>query len=198
MKVPISVTLTTNGPAAAVPVFVTTNELFVSTETIRSGSGGGGGGATVQACVAGAPVLPAASVARTANVCAPTASPLYGCGLAQAAYAPPSSEQANVDPLSEAVNWKLASEPAVVAETMLVVGAVVSGGGRTVQRAVAGAPVLPARSRARTAKSCGPIARPWSVRGGAHGPYAPPSIRQAKLTSGSLARKENAAVVAAV
>ena len=114
------------------------------------------------------------------------------------AKAPPSSEQPNVEPLSDAVNWKLASAPAVVAETMLVVGAVVSGGGTIVQRAVAGAPVLPARSRARTAKSCAPNASPWSVRGGVHGLYAPPSIRQANVTSGSLARNDNAAVVAAV
>jgi hypothetical protein len=67
VNVPISVTLTTNGPAAALPAFVTVKPERVSVETTRSGSGC----AIVHACVAASPVFPAASVARTAKVCAP-------------------------------------------------------------------------------------------------------------------------------
>src|SRR5829696_10444077 len=47
VKVPIGVTLTTNGPAAAVPTLATANPLLESAETTRSGSGGGGGPAIV-------------------------------------------------------------------------------------------------------------------------------------------------------
>ena len=72
LNVPISVTLTTNGPAAAVPVFVTVKLVSVSMLITRSGSGC----AIVHECVAGAPALPAASVARTAKVWAPGARPV--------------------------------------------------------------------------------------------------------------------------
>src|SRR5215211_887253 len=106
-NVPISVTLTTNGPAGALPAFVTVKPVSPSAETTRSGSGR----ATVHECVAAVPVLPAASVAWTANVCAPGASAEYARGLVQLANAPPSSEQANVEPDSEDVNSNVASLP---------------------------------------------------------------------------------------
>jgi hypothetical protein len=81
VNVPIRVTLTTKGPAGAVPAFVTVNPVRVSDVTTRSGSGG----AMVQTCVAAEPVLPAASVARTAKLCVPGTSGEYERGLVQAA-----------------------------------------------------------------------------------------------------------------
>src|SRR5262249_52381148 len=69
-NVPMRVTVTTRGPAGAVPAFVTVKLVSPSAETTRSGNGC----ATDQTCVAGGPALPAASVARTANECRPGAS----------------------------------------------------------------------------------------------------------------------------
>ena len=63
---------------------------------------------TVHARVAGVPsTLPAASTARTANVCVPFARPPYVAGLAQARQAPPSSEHSKLASVCEA-NVKVA------------------------------------------------------------------------------------------
>ena len=98
---------------------------------IRSGRGGGGGGATVQAWVAAAPALPAASVARTANVCAPDGEPAVGMGARRRwrrRRRPASSRTSSR--LSDAVNSKLASRARPSSpRRCVVVGAVVSGGG---------------------------------------------------------------------
>jgi hypothetical protein len=103
--------------------------------------------------------LPAASVARTWNVCPPTARPLYCCGLEQAVNGALSSEHVKLAPASE-----LKVNDAVVAvvgfdgpEAIVVSGAPVS----TVHVWIAGvASVLPAPSFARTLKVCEPSPRP--------------------------------------
>src|SRR5687768_13092674 len=60
-----------------------------------------GGVATVQLKLAGvASVLPSASLARTAKVCAPTARPVYWTGVSHSANAAPSSEHSNVESTS--------------------------------------------------------------------------------------------------
>jgi hypothetical protein len=76
--------------------------------------------------------LPAASVARTRNVCVVNDRPVYVLGDEQAAYADPSSEQRKLDPGSFETNWNVARRevvgfagPAVI----VVSGGVVSAGG---------------------------------------------------------------------
>lgn len=157
VNVPIWDTVTTNGPAGALPTFVTVKLDRPSAVITRSGRGG----ATDHECVAGAPVLPAASVARTANVCDPGASAECVRGLEHVSKLAPSSEHENVEAGSEDVNWNTAVLPCVDAETIVVVGGVVSGGGTIVQLTVAAPPVFPAVSRARTANACGPRLRFW-------------------------------------
>ena len=108
---------------------------------------------TVQACVAGvASTLPAASSARTSNVCAASVSPVYDAGLEQSANAPPSSRHSNPGPASDAVNEKLALvefDADGGEEVMVVFAGVVS----TVNVNDAGvASTLPAASIARTSK----------------------------------------------
>jgi hypothetical protein len=127
----------------------------------------GGGTFTVHVRLAGeASVLPAASVARTSNVCDPFARFEYAFGDVQAAQAPASMRHWKVEPLSVDVNEKLAELLVDVPDgppVMFVSGAVVSGGGggtSTVQVRLAGEPsVLPAASRARTSNVCDPFAR---------------------------------------
>jgi hypothetical protein len=70
VNVPTSVIERTEGPAVALPRFVTVTVNFANDEITRSGSGF----AIVQLCDAGGPVFPAGSVARTENVCVPTGS----------------------------------------------------------------------------------------------------------------------------
>ena len=105
-------------------------------------------------------VLPAGSVARTSNVCEPSASPVYDCPLVQEANEPVSSLHSNVEPASVAVNEKLALVELVglFGDVVIVVfGAPVS----TAQLWVAGvASVVPAGSVARTSNVCEPSARP--------------------------------------
>src|SRR5215208_3224791 len=132
VNVPTSVTLTTKAPAGAWPSFVTVKLVSVSADTTRSGSGC----ATVHEWVAEGPVFPAGSVARTANVWPPGVRPEHTRGLPHVSNAPPSSEQENVEPDSDAVSAKLAALPRVEA-TIATVGAVVSGGGSTIQPAAA-------------------------------------------------------------
>ena len=101
------------------------------------GSGGaesieGVGGATVstvQLRVAGVgSALPAASRARTRNVCAPSARPEYVFGLVQAAKPPPSSSHSKPAPASLEKVKIASAEPTVPTgpESIVVSGAVVS------------------------------------------------------------------------
>ena len=108
---------------------------------------------TVQACAAGvASTLPAASSARTSNVCAASVSPVYDAGLEQSANAPPSIRHSKPGPASDAVNEKLALvefDADGGEEVMVVFAGVVS----TVNVNDAGvASTLPAASIARTSK----------------------------------------------
>ena len=75
----------------------------------------GGVVSTVQVRLAGVgSVLPAGSVARTVNVCEPSARPLYVWGEVHAVSAPPSSVQPKVEPVSVALKAKVAdAEPTV-------------------------------------------------------------------------------------
>src|SRR4051812_28875184 len=82
--------------------------------------------------------LPTASIARTAKVCVPFASPARRCGEAQSRSAPPSSRQRNVAP-SGSLEWKaivasVASVEPDGAWSRIAAGGVVS----TFQRRVAG------------------------------------------------------------
>ena len=119
----------------------------------------------VHVCVAGlASALPAASVARTLNVCDPTLRPLYSFGLVHEAHEAESNWQANVDPDSLELNANDALVEVVDAfgpEPIVVVGGVVSDGAVIVHVCVAGlASVLPAASVARTLKVCDATLRP--------------------------------------
>src|SRR5262249_40397788 len=110
---------------------------------------------TVHDAVAGdGSSCPAASVARTANVCGPCARPVSAAGEVHAVSGAPSRLQPNVEPGSLDVDDRLAVAigsvplgPAVIA---------VSGGVRsTVQLRVAGVgSTLPTASLTRTAKLC--------------------------------------------
>jgi hypothetical protein len=101
------------------------------------------------------PALPAASVARTDKVWAPTARPAYVRGLVHVANAPPSSEHAviagsSVEKANDAlVAVVVAGGPLVI----VTVGGVVSGGGTTAHAHTA-EPTLPAPSVARTDTTC--------------------------------------------
>ena len=94
----------------------------------------------------------------------------YEAGLAQAAYAPPSSEHSKATPGSFAVKAKLALVSVVEAggvEVSVTVGAVVSGG--TYRHCdAAGFPTFPALSVARTEKRWLPAARPERTAGLLH------------------------------
>ncbi len=108
---------------------------------------------TVHANVSGvASMLPAASTARTANVWADSARPVYDAGLVHEPNAAPSSEHSKEGPASEAVNEKLA-EVEVVAAAGVDVIVVFAGVVSTVNRNEAGVgSTLPAASVARTSK----------------------------------------------
>jgi hypothetical protein len=103
-------------------------------------------------------VLPAASLASTRKVCAPSARPAYVFGLAQSASAPPSRAQRNVAPGSDEKEKEaeaLADGSAGLAE-IVTVGADES----SVQPYETAALSLPARSVATTTNVCAPSARP--------------------------------------
>ncbi|HEX6618804.1 MAG TPA: hypothetical protein VF024_04050 [Solirubrobacteraceae bacterium] len=84
-------------------------------------------------CVAGvASVLPAASVARTETLCAPSARAPVVHGLVQSAQAPASTRHSKTEFASVAVNAKLGVLSVVVPvgpDVMAVSGGVVSDGG---------------------------------------------------------------------
>ena len=119
-----------------------------------------GGESIVQPKLAGvASVLPSASMARTANVCWPTARPVYCAGVSHSANAAPSSAHSNVESTSVAVKVNVA----LVAE----VGSsgadeiVVSGGTATVHSCSAGvSSTAPSALRATTSKVWSPSTRP--------------------------------------
>src|SRR3954449_8012092 len=159
----------------------------------------GGGACTVHVRDAGdASTLPAASVARTSNVCAPTASPLKSRGDVHAPHTPPSSRHSNVA-ASLAPNVKLAVVAVTVPDgppVIVVSGAVVSAGAATVHARDAGdASTLPAASVARTSNVCAPTASPPKSRGDVHAPHTPPSSRHSNVAA-SLAPNVKLAVVA--
>src|SRR4051794_22535462 len=91
---------------------------------------------TVQVCAAGeGSVLPAGSVARTRNVCEPSARPVSVLGDVHAAHAPESRRHSNVAPVSEA---KLNVADRRVRSTSVVVNAVPGATVSTDQTADAG------------------------------------------------------------
>jgi hypothetical protein len=76
-----------------------------------------------------ASVLPAASAARTSNVCDRLDSPVYDFGDEHAPQPDPSSWHSNVEPVSDDEKEKLADEPDTVPlgpESIVVSGGVVS------------------------------------------------------------------------
>jgi hypothetical protein len=112
-----------------------------------------------------ASVLPAASVARTSNVCAEAARPEYAFGDEHAPQLPPSSRHWNDEPDSV----ELKSNDADVLDTVPDGPAVIDVSGGVVSAAVtftvhvrdAGeASVFPAASVARTSNVCEPFAKP--------------------------------------
>src|SRR5918992_5132135 len=114
---------------------------------------------TVNARLAAAPVLPAASVARTSNVCAPSDNAPVVCGEVQAAKAAASTRHWKLAPASlEKPNVGVESPVRPVGpESIVVCGAAVS----TVIARLAGLPsAFPAASIARTSKVCEPCPRP--------------------------------------
>ncbi len=139
---------------------------------------------TLNERVAGeASVLPAASVARTDALCAPSLRAGVVQGLVQLAHAPVSTRHRNVEPASVAVKANVGVASLVAEfgpEPIVVSGAVVSGGGAvpTVNERVAGdASALPAGSVARTDTLCAPSARAAVVHGLVHVAHDPESTR---------------------
>ena len=109
-------------------------------------------------------MLPAASVARTLTVWAPSLSAGVVHGLVHAFQAPLSTRHANVEPASVEVKANVAVASLVGSfgpEPMVVSGGVVSDGALIVHVYVAGeASVLPAASVARTLNVCEPVLSP--------------------------------------
>jgi hypothetical protein len=149
---------------------------------------------------AAAPVLPAASVPLTWNVCEPCASALYACGLVQAANAAPSSAHWNVEGDSLLLKLKLA----LVVLLGFVGDAVIEVVGPTlsiVQLWVAGVGSrCPEASIAVTWKVCAPFASgPAYVCGLVHAVAAPPSSTHSNVPpAGFVDVKANDADVAVV
>ena len=95
-------------------------------------------------------VLPAASVARTSNVCTLSVRPLTECGLVHVAHAPPSIRHSKVDPGSDELNVKegvVALDGSAGLATMVVWGAVRSTS--TLRIALDGWPALSVATAAR-------------------------------------------------
>ncbi len=159
----------------------------------------GGVVSTLNARLAGVgSVLPAVSVARTSNVCAPSASAAVVNGVVQAANAPASTRHWNVDPASVAVkeNVGVLSLVVPVGPAVIVVsGAVVS----TVNDRLAGVwSVLSAASVARTSNVCAPSESAAVVNGVVQEANAPASTRHSNVDPASVAVKENVGVLSLV
>jgi hypothetical protein len=151
-------------------------------------------------------VFPAASVARTATVCAPSVSAAVVHGLVQLVDGLESTRQRNVDDVSLEVKANVGVLSFVGPfgpEMILVSGRVVSGGGAvavfTVTGRVAGVgSVLPAASVARTATAWSPSGSAAVVHGLVHDAHAPESTRQANVDPLSLEVKANVGVLSLV
>ena len=161
------------------------------------GDGAGGAAATTHVRVAGEPSrLPAASLARTWNVCEPVASDEYDCGEAQATQAPPSRRHSNVESDSVDENAKLADRVVTVPvgpDAIEVSGGVASSGvdALIVQLREAGdASVFPAASVARTSNVCAPASSAEYDVGDAQSLHAPASRRHSNVEPGSLEANE--------
>ena len=136
---------------------------------------------TVHARVAGVwSTFPAPSTARTPNVCAPSASPVYDFGESQAVQAPPSRLHSKSAPASG--EEKANDAALVVASAFGPLVTVVSGATvSTVQVRVAGdGSRFPLPSTARTAKVCVPWLRPEYAFGEVQSPHVPPSSLHSK------------------
>lgn len=99
-----------------------------------------------------ASVLPAGSVARTANECEPLLRLLIVCGEVQDAYAPESTLHSKVEPpsVAEKVNWALAV--VIVSSCWGPLSIVVSGAAVSTLKVRVAVAALPAASVARTVK----------------------------------------------
>ena len=145
---------------------------------------------TVKMCDAGVgSTLPARSVARTSNVCAPSASDAMLSGVEHEAHAPPSTRHSNVEPASSAENTNVGVGSFVGPDGPLLIvvcGAAVS----TVKLREAGvASTLPAGSVARASKLWAPSVSDVMVSGVEHEPHAPASTRHSKLEPASAGRE---------
>ena len=152
----------------------------------------GGTVSTVKDQVAGVGSrLPAPSMARTAKVCAPSASASVVNGVVQAANAAASRRHWNVEPSSDAVKPNVGAFSWVELPGLLVM--VVSGGTvSTVKAQVAGVgSMLPAPSMARTAKVCVPSASASVVNGVVQAANAAASRRHWNVEPSSDAVKPN-------
>ena len=145
-----------------------------------------------------ASTFPAASVARTSKVCAPSASDAVVSGVEHEPHAPPSTRHSKLEPGWSAENANVGVASFVGPDgplSIVVSGAAVS----TVKLRDAGVgSTLPAGSVARTSKVWAPSASDVVVSGVVHEPQAPPSTRQSKLEPGWLAEKANVGVVSFV
>jgi hypothetical protein len=127
-------------------------------------------------------VLPAAYVARTSKVWAPSVSAAVVCGEVQAAKGAASTRHWKLEPGSLEIAY-VGVLSVVGPESIVVCGAVVS----TVIARLAGLPsTYPAASLARTSKVCAPSARTAVVCGDVQAVKAPVSTRHWKLAPGSL------------
>jgi hypothetical protein len=139
---------------------------------------------TVKLRVAGLwSVFPAASVARTSKVWAPSASTAVVTGETQPAKAAPSTEHSKVEPDSLDENAKVGVESGVspVGPDPIVVCGGVASPACTVHEWLAGvASVFPAASVARTSNECEPTPTVYDA-GEVHAAKAAPSSEQAKL-----------------
>ena len=114
-------------------------------------------------------MLPAGSIALTANTWVPMPRPVYCLGDVHGASAPRSSEQTNVEPDSSEMNVNVAIVSVVNAGGLSVI--VASGGSdsRMSQLHSAGSgSTLPALSTDRTRRVCESGARPVYVTGDVH------------------------------
>jgi hypothetical protein len=107
---------------------------------------------TVHVKLAAVDVLPAASTARTLNVCDPAARPLYAVGLVQAEDDPLSSWHLNVTPCSASVKLNEAVVDVVGFVGCPVIDGAGGGAVSTTQLYDVGLDALPAASTASTEK----------------------------------------------
>jgi hypothetical protein len=150
---------------------------------------------TVQLAVAALDVLPAASVALTERLCAPSASELRAFGLEpQAVYeAAPSTAQVNVAPASPVNVIDALFELVRLAGAPLkpgAAGAVAS----TVHDAVAEPSAALLASSCDTTRVCAPSARPEVENEAEHEAAVPPSSEHVAVSSGDRSNANDALV----